>query len=98
MYVEAALQVTCCCRMFDVGCPLQIRAQIITLLAKTILTVLASGLRKPICSKNGRRLAPFFGYMAYVRVFPSFLLAFLVICYVVAGSGKSILWYVSPYC
>ena len=60
--------------------------------------VLASGLPNAIAFKNGKRLAPFSGSMAYVRVFLSFLLAFLIICYVVAGSGKSVLWYVSPHC
>ena len=36
--------------------------------------------------------------MAYVRVFLSFLLAILITCHEVAGSGKTVLWYVSPYC
>jgi hypothetical protein len=61
------------------------------------MTVLPSGLHRAICSKNGKPMAPFFGSMAYVRVFLSFLMALLIVCYVIAGSGKSILWYVSLY-
>jgi hypothetical protein len=67
------------------------------LLALPATAILPTGLRKTIFSKNGKQLAPFFGSTAYVGVFRCFLLASLIVCYEIAGSGKSIIWYVSPY-
>jgi len=54
------------------------------------------GLRKDMPSNSGNPLAPFCGSTAYVSMTPSCLLLLLMVSDILAGSGKSILWYVSP--
>jgi hypothetical protein len=48
-------------RNFNVGCLRQIRGQITTLLAKPITMILPLGLREETHSRNGNRLAHFYG-------------------------------------
>jgi hypothetical protein len=83
-----------CRRSFDVGCPHRIHGQTIILLVKRITLALPHGLLKGSSWKAGNRQVPFCGCMAYVRVSPYHLFQ-LLISDVLAGSGKTIISYVS---
>ena len=93
------VQVTCYKRKFGTGSPPLIRQKTTTLPAKLITVELRSGLPKALPLRNGRRLAHSCGYMVNVRVSPnSCILQPLMSAHCfdsLAGSGKSILWYVS---
>lgn len=80
--------------VFDVGCPRQIRGRTTIPLVKRIILALPNGLLKVLSSGNGNRLVVFSGSMVVVRESSSFVLPLLIVLYVVAGSGKSVLWYV----
>jgi hypothetical protein len=82
--------------MFDVGCPRQILGRTTTSPAKRITVALPPGLHKAMCSSNGRRLAAFFGSMAFVCLSFSFLVPLLIPSYISAGSGKTVLSCVPP--
>ena len=90
------MQVTCYKRSFNVGCPRQIHGRTITPLATYITLVLPRGLLKATSLGNGNRLVAFCGSMAFVCLWSLFLLPLLTVLYILAGSGKTVLSYVSP--
>jgi hypothetical protein len=83
----------------DVGCPQRIRLRIITSLARPTTEERLPGLRKAKHSASGRRRARFCGFMANVGRAAGALTKIgsngISRLFVLAGSGKSVLWYVS---
>lgn len=91
---EDIWQATGCKRTFSVGCLRQIRGSIIILPAKLIIVAPLRGSHKEASSLNGNQLLPSCGSTAYVSILPTILLLLLIDSDVLAGSGKSILWYI----
>jgi hypothetical protein len=93
------LQARCCRRKFEFGSLLRILPKITSLHGDIITMELLRGLPRIVSSRTGRRRVPSCGCMVNVCDHPAFLLAIsdaCLCCICIAGSGKSILWYV-PY-
>ena len=89
------LQVINCGRRFRSGCPLRIHRLTTTLHVKPITMGPPRGSSKGKCMVNGRRGALFCGPTEIVRFFLFSLPLSLIVSGFVAGSGKSVLWWVT---
>ena len=85
--------------MFEVGSPLQTRRKITILLVILIMMAPQNGLPEASPLKNGTQWDHCCGFMGSVRLFsysqPGVSPDVRVAPGLVAGSGKSVLWYVS---
>jgi hypothetical protein len=79
--------------MFGIGYPLQIRGQIIMLSIKLVTARQLPGSLKAKLLVTGNRQLPYCGSMAFVS--PEHLCRWLllIVSDIIAGSGKTVLWY-----
>ncbi|SRR6266700_7231166 len=79
--------------MFDIGYPLQIHGQIIILPVKLVTAGQLPGSLKAKLLATGNRQLPYCGSMAFVGPGRSCLWLLLIVSEIIAGSGKTVLWY-----
>jgi hypothetical protein len=79
--------------MFDIGYPLRIHGQIIILPVKIITEAQLSGLLKAKPLVTGNRQLLYYGSMAFVGPKRPCLQLLLIVSDIIAGSGKTVLWY-----